>query len=96
MGITLNSEAFALRPTRINEKKNELIYYDAITFPNGPYAGCDVYLRRVALFGLSESRLCDVGLDVLNENGDIVQELYVTKKGFEYLRRCLKFRKIDA
>lgn len=93
--ITLHSEAFALRPTRINVSKNELIYYDAITFPNGPYAGCDVYLRRVALFGLSESRLSDVGLDVLNKDGDIVQELYITKRGFEYLRRCLKFRKAE-
>lgn len=91
MVLDLDKSAHALRPVRMREKQNDFVYYTGTTFPDGPWQGCELYLRRCCAFGY----LKDEGtltIDVLNENGDIVQEFPITRKGFEYLRRVLKFR----
>ena len=80
--------ACALRPTRLIN--DEIRLYTATTFPQNPQAGCDMWLRRLSGQIVEQS---DFVLDVLNADGDIVQEICITKAGFEYLRRSLHFRR---
>jgi hypothetical protein len=86
----LSKDAFALRPDRFLVSRNEIRYYDATTFPDGPFAGCSLYLRRCL------GNLIDDGsglqIDVLAQNGDIIQEYPINRQGFSYLRRVLRFR----
>ncbi len=92
MAVVIDAGSFALRPFCIDAQHNEFVNYEAITFPEHPKAGCDMYLRRVALFGLVEDGDGPLGIDVLAENGDILHTFTITRGGFEYLRRSLRFR----
>lgn len=90
----LNKDAFALRPVRFLSARNEIRYYEAITFPRGGFAGCSLYLRRCL------TSLVDDGsglqIDVLNDDGGIIQEYPINRQGFSYLRRVLRFRVEDS
>jgi hypothetical protein len=90
-------KAHALRPIRVDVKRNCFINYEATTFPNDPRGGCDMYLRRLKAFGhiLDSAEPVDgsLAVDVLDENGDIVDTLAISAHGFKYLRRQLKFRR---
>jgi hypothetical protein len=95
--IVLDKRSVAIRPLRILPKTDELILYWAITFPKNPYQGVETYLRRLRAFGFSScvenaEPLGDLGLDILDEDGDILHTFDVTRRGFEYLRKKLKFR----
>jgi len=83
----LDKDAFALRPVRMLVKKNEFRHYEAITFPN-PFETCSMYLRRCDLKDDGSNLL----IDILDKNGNIIQEYPITRKGFNYLRRSLKFK----
>jgi hypothetical protein len=82
--------AVALRPVRILRDRDEIRHYSAVTFEY-PRRGCDQWLWRLSLLGyvVAES---DWMLDVLNEDDDIIQEVPITQKGFEYLRARWHFR----
>jgi len=86
----LDKNAFALRPARMLVKKNEFRHYEATTFPANPFNGCSMYLRRC--FGDLKEDDSNLSIDVLDENGDIIQEYPITRKGFNYLRMVLKFK----
>ena len=89
-----NPNAFALRAFRMDVKRNVFLNFEAVTFPNGPWAGCDVTLRRAAVCGITEESSDSLlGLDVLDKDGDIVQTLSLSRNAFEYLRRTLKLRR---
>jgi hypothetical protein len=91
MKVDLHPDAFALRPVRFLPRENKIRFYTGVTFPGSEWVGCELQLRRCKAFGyLVEDS--DVMIDVLNENGDIIQEFPISKKGFEYLREKLKFR----
>lgn len=79
----------------------QLIVTSAATGAWGPGAARQIALakppqfhimRRVALFGLVEDGDGPLGIDVLAENGDILHAFTITRGGFEYLRRSLRFR----
>jgi len=92
----LKPEAYALRPVRA--LKDGFRYYEATTFPENPWQGCEVYLRRLAFLGHlreDEEEGQEIVIDVLNANGDIIQDFPVSKQGFNLLRRWLKF-KVDT
>lgn len=89
---TVESRAFALRPVRVDTHRNIFVNYDGTTFPRNPRAGCDITVRRLAAFGFIVED-SDLILDVLDEQGDILQELFLSRDGFEYLRRTLKFKR---
>ena len=92
--IVLHKDAVALRPVRIlhrNKKDAELRLYTAITFSVDPWNGCKISLWRCFLFGRPDPEESDVLIDVLNNDGDIIQDFAITIAGFEYLRRTLKF-----
>lgn len=86
-------ETVALRAARII--RDELRHFDAITFAR-PYAGCEVTVRRCQHFGYVLPALPPKGnvqwVDCLDVDGDIISEIPLTKPGFEYLRRTLRFR----
>ncbi|MHB1674641.1 MAG: hypothetical protein ACYCSP_10365 [Acidobacteriaceae bacterium] len=67
MAVVIDAGSFALRPFRTDAQHNEFVNYEAITFPEHPKAGCDLYLRRVALFGLVEDGDGPLGIDVLRK-----------------------------
>ena len=89
----LPKTAHALRPMRID--RNEVaIHYEATTFPGGAYSGCELQIRRMECFSMLTKR--DDGplqgswfLDVLDEQGDILDTLEVNAKGVKYMRRTL-------
>jgi hypothetical protein len=91
----VTEKAAALRPIRVDEKRNEFINYEATTFPTGPAAGCDMYLRRLAAFGflLPKNAKNDLAVDILDVDGDIIDTFPISREGFLYLRRTLRFRR---
>lgn len=92
IGQQLAKTAHALRPVRI--VNGEAIHYTATAFPKDPWAGCERTLRVAQVtgeLGRAGGPLGDLWLDVLDENGDILQEWPVGPKCFEHLRRKLRF-----
>jgi hypothetical protein len=92
MTTPLDPKAVALRPLRIDVKNNVFVHYEATTWPANPHRGCEMMLRRVALFGKA-SEDSPVAVDVLAENGDILDTIPIPRRAFEYLRRVLKFKR---
>lgn len=92
MMIDLHPDAYALRPVRTLVKQNAFRYYEAITFPDDPRGGCELYLRRCKICGYLKDDGNGLVIDVLDEQGDVVQDFPITRQGFEYLRRTLRFR----
>lgn len=86
---TLCSIAHALRPARII--RDQLHHFTGTTFPDGPYEGCELILRRMSAFGMIPKADTEQWVDVLDEHGDILHEVPLTISGFEYLRGKLKF-----
>jgi len=82
--------ARALRPVRLIRGKDELRAYSAVTFVDA-WNGCDLWIRRLSACGMTIDE-SDTMIDVLDGNGDIIQEVPVTRRGFEYLRGKLRFR----
>lgn len=86
---TMHPTAHALRPARI--VRDELRHFTGTTFPSDPYEGCARTLRLLELVNGIADGTAAQWIDVLAENGDILHEVPVTTKGFDYLRRTLKF-----
>lgn len=88
----LSKDAHALAPIRFLDN-DHLKHYDATTFSE-PYKGCELIIRRAEAFGYilsSQERVKgEFAVDVLDKNGDILDTLEVTEKGFNYLIRELK------
>lgn len=93
----IDADAFALQPVRVDQKRDEFIYYEATTFPANPHSGCQLRIRRLWVLGYLRKPKARFGhnliLDVLNKNGDVIQDFEISKAGFEYLRRSLRFRR---
>jgi hypothetical protein len=89
----LSLDAVALRPVRMDKKRDTFILYEGTTFPRNPWAGCELYLRRCRAFGFLVSDERDLLIDVLDADGDIIQDYPISRQGFEYLRRTLKFKR---
>lgn len=87
--------AHALRPMRIDRNENP-IHYTGTTFPQNPHAGCELTIRRMECFGYvlppePGNLKGHLFVDILNSDGDILDTLAVTRDGFEYMRRTLRF-----
>ncbi len=92
----LAPKAHALRPVRSMPNVNGFRFYTATTFPEGAWQGCELYLRRANAFGyLRDEPHSPFTLDVLNSDGDVIQDYPLTRAGFGYLRRILHFT-VDA
>jgi hypothetical protein len=83
--------AYALRPVRI--VNGQLREYEAVTFPGGPWRGCAMWLRRCWALGYLGENYAVV--DVLDRQGDIIQDFGLNRRGFKYLQRQLKFRVVE-
>jgi hypothetical protein len=92
LNVNLHPKAHALRPARLFKNGN-LVHYEGTTFPKNPWSGCELYLRRCKSFGYLKDAGDNILVDVLDENGDIVQDFPITRTGFKYLRRQLKFKR---
>lgn len=92
--FVLHEDAFALRPVRVVRRKNkdaELLLFTATTCSEDPWEGCRSFLWKCFLFGRPVMGKTNLLIDVLNKDGDIIQDFAVTDVGFAYLRRILKF-----
>lgn len=94
---SISKAAHALRPMRIDRDESP-IHYTATTFPDGPYQGCEKTIRRMESFGHLPPRVPgsltgNLFVDVLDADGDILDTLEVSRAGFEYMRRVLRFRR---
>lgn len=91
MSSAIPQEAFALRPVRMLEKENTIREYSATTFPKDPRAGCEIWLRRCRALGFLKRDEGETCIDILNEQGDILDTVPINRRGFNYLRGKLKF-----
>ena len=93
MTYPLNTQkAIALQPIRMDEKRNRFIHYTPITWETRPAANLDMYLRRLKACGhIVEGKESPLAVDLLDEQGNILDTILINRKGFEYLRRKLKF-----
>lgn len=92
--FNLPETTHAMRLVRTDARNNRFVYYEGITFPGGPRSGCDMYLRRASICGkIGDAGIgSDYTLDILNENGDILEELPIERKAARYLIEKLRIR----
>jgi hypothetical protein len=99
IAASLPPNAHALRPMRIDRNENP-VHYPATTFPGRAFAGCELQIRRMECFSMLTKRDGPLQgswfLDVLDEQGDILDTLEVNSKGVKYLRRTLFMKREDA
>lgn len=92
--FNLPETTHAIRLVRTDAKNNRFVYYEGVTFPQGPRSGCDLYLRRASICGKigDEGTGSDYTLDILNSDGDILVELPIERKAARYLIDKLRIR----
>lgn len=68
--------------------------YTGSYLPSNPWQGCEHWIRTLRHLGFIATKPEDdyAVLDVLAENGDIVQDFPLTKAGFKYTYRKLHLR----
>lgn len=83
----------ALRLVRCNVTRNTFVYYEAVTWPENPRGICDMYLRRAAICGkIGEGVDSPYTVDILDKDGDIIEELPIERKAARYLVEKLRLR----
>ena len=92
MKIDLVAGAHAFRLVRANFKRNKITEYEAITFRSDPRISIDMYLRRARVAGSLQVPDSPYAIDILNADGDIIQDFQVEKGAFDYLRRTFKLK----
>ncbi len=88
----VDARAFALRPVRTLVEANYFRFYEATTFPNNPYEGCELWLRRLEAVGYLVKDDGMLTLDVLDDRGDVIQEFPLSRRGLIWLRGRWKFK----
>ena len=70
--------------------------YTATTFPSDPWQGCEHFIRKCRALGYLTDRVAAASyavLDVLDENGDIVQDYGIPDAAaFQWIKRKLDLR----
>jgi hypothetical protein len=87
------SVAIGLCPVRVDSKRNRFVYYSTVTWNHRASLNVDMWLRRLDAFGFLLAKCNDLALDVVDEDGSILETFGLTPAGFEYLRRNLRFRR---
>lgn len=92
-GTDVHPDAHTLTVFRCLPDGTSRQYTGAYT-PDDPWSGCEHWIRTLRKLGLIAKTEEDeyAQLDVLAENGDIVQDFPLTKKGFQYTYRKLHLR----
>ena len=90
--VGLRHDAVAVTAIRIL-RNGGMVQYTATTFPKDPWQGCEHLIRTGLHLGMLKPSSPEPSygvLDVLNEDGDIVQDFDITTAlAFRYLkRRC--------
>lgn len=94
-GIHLPEEAFALQACRIIS--GELRTYTAICAPGGhnSFKWAKSAMNRIAICGIGDDYEKDFCLiDYLDEDGDIIDSVDISKSAFDYARRQWKFKRL--
>jgi hypothetical protein len=81
---------------RVDAKNNTFVHYEGMTAADSAKSSnfCSLWINRLTVLGMITQDSTPYGLDVLDEDGDIIDEHKLTKSGFEYLRRSWKFKVI--
>jgi len=86
----LDTSAIAIQLARVSGEK--LILHEPMTFPDNPFQGTDQLFRQCkAIGGIAQMDTAYV-LDVLNQDGEIIQDFSLTRIGFRFICRRLKCR----
>lgn len=86
--MVLNPNAVSIRPVEI--KNNEPLLYKKITWDYKPHQNIQICLLRLALLSLFTSDNNNYLLDILDSNGDIIQDVEITTTQFQYLKTIFK------
>lgn len=94
MAYVINPKWFALRPFRVILGGRDMRLYTATTFPKNPSSGCDLYLRRIGIFGGIDPKevKSDYAVDVLSSTGDLLDTFELSRSQFQNLKRWLRFK----
>ena len=90
---TLPKSTHALRAFKVIADTDEIRNYFAVTFKN-PWSGCDLYLRRLSVFGMIVPEYSGFAVDALDSNHDILETWNLTAEGLRYLRREWNLRMV--
>lgn len=88
--VRLDPSACVLRPWRIKDEAP--LNFTGAKFARGVVA-VQLYLKRMDAFGYiigRDLRTSDYMVDVLDDEGDILDTFAITKSGFEWCRRKLR------
>jgi hypothetical protein len=99
--IAINKNSYALRPTlRIPSKdklkQDQVVVYEARTFPVDPYDGVQMHLLKLIALGYcngieeQEPLPGKQAVNVLDKKGAVLHTFSITRKGLHYLQRILK------
>jgi hypothetical protein len=88
--VEIDPRAVAIQLVRVDRKRDEFCYYEAITFPKDPNGGCSLWIRRAAYFGMVSDEPTDYIADLLSDPDTNIQEVHLTERGFRYLRDRLR------
>lgn len=90
LGVAIPPAAVVLRPWRFG-KDDEPIHFTGSIFKRG-VVGVSLYLRRMEAFGYlvgTDLHAADYAVDLMDEEGSILETFAITKEGFEWCRRKL-------
>lgn len=91
--FNLPAATHALRLVRCDTRRNTFVFYEGVTWPEDPRGICGMYLRRAAICGkIGEGVESDYTADILDANGDILDELPMERKAARYLIEKLRLR----
>ena len=90
----LPAETVALRPVRALPAENAFRFYTGVTARAGvdARAWCATILRRCALTGGLKDDAALLTLDVLDAQGDVIDDFPLSRRGLEYLREKYDIR----
>ena len=91
--FNLPETTHALRLVRCDEKNNRFIYYEGVTFVDRPRATIEMYLRRARVCGdIGPGVESNYTVDLLDGDGDILDELKIERRAARYLVEKLRLR----
>jgi hypothetical protein len=85
--------AHALRPVRADYKRDRFVFYEGTMAKDSDRATwCKGWLNRLSVLGMLRDDGSGLTLDVLDENGDVIDEHRLTREGFKWLRGRWHFK----
>ena len=90
----INKNVTSLRCSRL--MGTQIRTYDTIMFPENPIGYIKMWINRLKVFGFPDQKdTSGILLELLDDDDTILQEIMISHKQFEYLRRKLRLRRVQ-